>query len=1316
MRRAADDAYVEDSLEIDGEDPGDEPGPPIGVLPPDAARTLTIPFRSTTPVPHASLRMRAEVYEDGALEAELERTLPDDPQEATDFPPPPGRIDGLVQSPDGEPLAGVPVTMQPPSGTYRVVTTGADGRFSIIGLEDGTYELSLGGGGAAVVDRRSIEITPADPTAQVTFGLVATELSGVVRLADGTRLANAIVDIYRDDELIDVVDVNGAGGFSALMLRGGTYDLLARHPDIGLARLDDVVVTAGTPATGLQLVAGSGRLQVTTAAGATVGVRPSALRADQSVGRVADAAGQATIDRLAPGPYVVTTKLAGKAPRRDAVTVASTGTTALSAPLSQGAAASGTVTGDGGAPLADAIVWAIDAPSGTASTDRADANGEYAIDTLTSGPVDLWFTAEGYAPKHVTGPVAPGGGTVDVDAALDRDGIEVPFTVKAGSPAVPVMGAEVTVLDPSGQVPLDTAITEPNGEALLGPLPPGTTRVEVQAPGILPVRRDLLVAAAGSTSAGRVPGRPELVDLEPPDRLHKPPRDSYENEDSLLLKFQDPFSPYALPARVGPDANPDWSGSFITIPFTRPCPTPEKTRRNLLQSKFNLDRAFRDWQTAYLAANKLNGADVRLYLLQSTRLANKLAALGVAISAFQAAAALTFEQTLGVVAAANITRQLGIISDAVLNARTSDGPQGPVTLGSFFDPSTFHGGTIQAAVAGIVDLVSDTPYAGAAVALASIYKDGVALNEDIQKHYDKNFIATDTGYRVAEKNYKDALLRHYRLINLLKAQALDCPKPNEPKVPDDPTAPTPSGSTVVTIDNVAPHDPNDIDGPAGIDNPTGGANERWIRPDGDLGYAIRFENIGPGTINPPGPPATAPAVLVTVTHQLAPAVDLDSFQLGSLGWGDVEVEIPAGLQAYHGEVQLEDGDSVYVDAALDRPSREVTWRLETIDPDTGELEDDPEGGFLPPESGNGDGQGRVTYTARLLDNVAHGATVPAQARIVFDFNPPIDTPVWTNTVDRQRPQGTIDSVVQPGNANGGGGCEQSLDVSWSGSDVGSGLDLHAILVSENGGPYEPWLAATSATDGTLETEPGSSYAFVNAARDEVGNERAVPPDPDAKVRTVPCDAAPPSVRIGAPAVGATVSQGSVLRAEYSCSDSLSGVDTCAGTVASGASLPTDTPGKKSLTVTARDLAGNQATATRTYTVTESVAPPPPPPPPADGVDFGSDLKVTVTLGKMKKPKAAAVTVANGYAFPVTGSIRLLAAKKVKGKRQPITGLKPLSIAAGATEQLKLKLKRTAKRVLSAGKKFKAVAAVEVKNSAGQTRNLERKLKLKVRKR
>jgi hypothetical protein len=86
-------------------------------------------------------------------------------------------------------------------------------------------------------------------------------------------------------------------------------------------------------------------------------------------------------------------------------------------------------------------------------------------------------------------------------------------------------------------------------------------------------------------------------------------------------------------------------------------------------------------------------------------------------------------------------------------------------------------------------------------------------------------------------------------------------------------------------------------------------------------------------------------------------------------------------------------------------------------------------------------------------------------------------------------------------------------------------------------------------------------------------------------------AEPPTVTITTPANGARYSALATLfrpvRVSYSCSDAVSGVQSCTGTRANGARLDTffTALGRHSFTVTARDRAGNTTTVTHTYTVT-----------------------------------------------------------------------------------------------------------------------------------
>jgi hypothetical protein len=82
------------------------------------------------------------------------------------------------------------------------------------------------------------------------------------------------------------------------------------------------------------------------------------------------------------------------------------------------------------------------------------------------------------------------------------------------------------------------------------------------------------------------------------------------------------------------------------------------------------------------------------------------------------------------------------------------------------------------------------------------------------------------------------------------------------------------------------------------------------------------------------------------------------------------------------------------------------------------------------------------------------------------------------------------------------------------------------------------------------------------------------------------DLAPPTITISSPANGSTVKLKSRLVANYSCADQGSGIAPggCTGTVPNGTVLNTSKAGTFSLTVSAKDAAGNTASATATYTV------------------------------------------------------------------------------------------------------------------------------------
>ena len=85
----------------------------------------------------------------------------------------------------------------------------------------------------------------------------------------------------------------------------------------------------------------------------------------------------------------------------------------------------------------------------------------------------------------------------------------------------------------------------------------------------------------------------------------------------------------------------------------------------------------------------------------------------------------------------------------------------------------------------------------------------------------------------------------------------------------------------------------------------------------------------------------------------------------------------------------------------------------------------------------------------------------------------------------------------------------------------------------------------------------------------------------------PEDTVPPTIDFRSPVDGAEVAVGDVVQVDFSCDDEGgSGLASCVGTVPDDAFLDTSKPGPVSLTVTARDNAGNEASVTHRVNVVQ----------------------------------------------------------------------------------------------------------------------------------
>lgn len=292
----------------------------------------------------------------------------------------------------------------------------------------------------------------------------------------------------------------------------------------------------------------------------------------------------------------------------------------------------------------------------------------------------------------------------------------------------------------------------------------------------------------------------------------------------------------------------------------------------------------------------------------------------------------------------------------------------------------------------------------------------------------------------------------------------------DPSCGGDPTRRDPDPSVSVAGVIAVAGDPNDKQGVQGS------GPSHYIAGGEPLRYSILFENI---------PTASAPAATVTIKDTLNPlTVDLATLKLGVITFGTHSFSLPAvelaslGTYSTNFDLRPTENLGVRVTASLDVTSGLLTWTLASIDLSSGLPPVDSLAGFLAPGE-----EGNVSFSVTPKSGTATDTQFTNKATIVFDANDPIDTRVWTNTIDNTPPVSQVAALPTREPASG-------FTLAWSGADVGSGVQDFTIFVSDNGGPFTPFQTNTTATSATFPGQVGHTYGFYSIARDLVGNVEA----------------------------------------------------------------------------------------------------------------------------------------------------------------------------------------------------------------------------------
>ena len=180
-------------------------------------------------------------------------------------------------------------------------------------------------------------------------------------------------------------------------------------------------------------------------------------------------------------------------------------------------------------------------------------------------------------------------------------------------------------------------------------------------------------------------------------------------------------------------------------------------------------------------------------------------------------------------------------------------------------------------------------------------------------------------------------------------------------------------------------------------NPDGEGENYELAASAIIPYTIRFSNNEEST--------TSPVAQVTITQQLDSDLDFDTFTLDDISFGNINLDVPLGVQNYSERLDLQDSLGIFVDvfAGLDKETGIVSWTFTSIDPDTGNLVTEISQGFLPPNDENDSGQGFVGYSIQPQADNEPGTRIDAQASITFDDLPSIETAPVFNTIEGNNP-------------------------------------------------------------------------------------------------------------------------------------------------------------------------------------------------------------------------------------------------------------------------------------------------------------------------
>ncbi|HQK12690.1 MAG TPA: carboxypeptidase regulatory-like domain-containing protein [Anaerolineae bacterium] len=1043
---------------------------------------------------------------------------------------PTAMISGVVRTTAGRPLENVLLNLRRPDGATDYVLTNKRGLFSFSRLYTGTHRLMLDDGS----HRREVNIPGIPASLDASLIVTGGSIRGRLLAAEGsTPISDVLVSLagYNQVALIALSQEDGVFTFSPVS--PGVYTLTFNSAQAWFPSLPDVTVTDGQQTELGDIRAGSARLdlsfydlaasQLITGGGLVILGRPD-LPQPLVEGRIitVPTSGAVSISGLTPGVYRLSSVFAGKATHQVLVTV-NAGANALRLNLDVPATLAGQVTDSYGTPLRDvqltvydpaqpAIRWQVLSGDGGAFEFPTLPPGTYKLaaadlreDTLglPCGPVEypaFSLAAGAVLVRNVALPVS----TISVSGRIQDETGSAPAFAQVA--AYSAEGIQVALAQADG-----------DGYYTLRSLAPGTFELRANAVDFAVAPRAITLTAGETRGdvdlAARWAGLSGVLSQEAGaarlSLLLAPQAPQVEWGDTTWWSETAAFN-NAWAIRIT-----QWLRDALGAPKAKPrvqsrpphydpdCPHGMEYWAIAIKYQRAADGFYDGWVKRWDGYMQELGGNVGLTAIHTLKLLSNFLSVteftpGPASASYNSVRA----QLQSELQAARDPRSIAMLEQQIdrldnthmqlvqstLARDTATARYGGKVVKAsltlmkklqdprlFKDPSTLASFSSELVdyslmIAGLLN----TPYSRQAGILNDTLK---TLQASIQTWIDTTASLRDL--KNAEADYNNAQHMAHFYAGLAsdafeKCWEDECNKPKEPPKPDernkDDSASKPDKRS---------GDPNDK-ATIGVGAPG------YVLAGTRLVYTIHFENV---------PTATAPAQQVVITDVLSANLDWSTFELLGIGFNNTTVNVPSGLQFLSGEASVSsDPNPVRVTASINAQTGVVRWDMRTMDRVTGDWPEDPLAGFLPPNDDTHRGEGYVMFTIRPRADLAHGAVITDQARIVFDVNEPIDTNVVTNTLDLLPPVSRVEplspTVTSP------------FVITWSGSDSGAGVRAYDIYVATDDGPFVLWQADITTTQAVFIGEIGHHYAFYSIATDYVGHREAAPEQPDAVTTVV----------------------------------------------------------------------------------------------------------------------------------------------------------------------------------------------------------------------